>query len=62
MPRLLGRGAAIFVLCLIAGMYGCDAGHGFVKDDFAWIATSDFQTRGDPIRQLGAGTGFSGRS
>src|SRR5260370_17007480 len=58
MPRLLGRRAAVFVLWLIAGVYGCDAGHGFVKDDFAWIATSHFQTRGDLIRQLGAGTGF----
>jgi hypothetical protein len=58
MPRLLGRGAAVFVLCLIAGVYGCDAGHGFVKDDFVWIATSRFQTGGDLIRQLGAGTGF----
>jgi hypothetical protein len=58
MLRLLGRGAAVFVLCLIGGVYGCDAGHGFVKDDFAWIATSRFVTRGDLIRQLGAGTGF----
>jgi len=58
MPRLLGRGAAVSVLCLIAGVYGCDAGHGFVKDDFVWIATSRVQTGGDLIRQLGAGTGF----
>src|SRR5229473_6859022 len=58
MPRLLGRGAAAFVLCLIAGVYGCDAGHGFVKDDFVWIATSHGRTGGDLIRQLGAGTGF----
>jgi hypothetical protein len=57
-PRLLGRGAAIFVLCLIAGVYGCDAGHGFVKDDFAWIATWHIRTRGGLIRQLASGSGF----
>jgi hypothetical protein len=58
MSRLFGRGAAVFVLCLIACVYGCDAGHGFVKDDFAWIAASHIETRGDLIRRLGAGTGF----
>ena len=60
MSRLLGRGAAVSVLCLIAGVYGCDAGHGFVKDDFVWIATSHLpvRARGDLIRQFGAGTGF----
>src|SRR5438128_1866562 len=49
------RGARYVCACPAAGV---DAGHGFVKDDFAWIATSHFQTRGDLIRQLGAGTGF----
>jgi hypothetical protein len=58
MPRLPGRAAAVFVLCLIAGVYGCDAGHGFVKDDFAWIATWHLRTHGDLLRQLGAGSGF----
>src|ERR1700681_1812497 len=59
MSRLLGRAAAVSVLCLIACVYGCDAGHGFVKDDFAWIATtSHVHTDGDLIRQLLAGTGF----
>jgi hypothetical protein len=27
-------------VCLVTGIYACDAGHGFVKDDFAWILTS----------------------
>jgi hypothetical protein len=58
MSRPPGRAVVVFVLCLIAGVYGCDAGHGFVKDDFVWIATSHLQTRGDLIRRLGAGTGF----
>src|SRR4029077_17758953 len=58
MSRPRGRAAAVFVLCLIALVYGCDAGHGFVKDDFVWIATSHVRAGTDLVRQLGAGTGF----
>lgn len=45
MTTLLRRAATASVLCLLAIVYGCDAGHGFVKDDFVWIASSRDPTR-----------------
>ena len=40
MTSALRRGAVAVALFVIATVYGCDAGHGFVKDDFVWIASS----------------------
>ena len=40
------------------GVYACDAGHGFVKDDFNWILTSARRARHRSGRLLGAATGF----
>ena len=36
----LGRLLALAGLVLILSAYGCDAGHGFVKNDFGWILSS----------------------
>ena len=47
MTSLLRRGAVVVALCLLAIVYGCDAGHGFVKDDFVWIANSRVDSPGD---------------
>ena len=58
MLRLLSRSAALVALVLLVGVYGCDAGHGFVKDDFVWILTSRVQHAADLWRLLGAPTGF----
>src|SRR5262245_16060657 len=58
MRFLLSRGAAAVALLLLVGIYGCDAGHGFVKDDFGWILTSRISEAGDFGRLLGAPTGF----
>ena len=53
MSRLFTRALACGALCLIAAAYACDAGHGFVKDDFGWIlASRDWSTL------LEAPTGF----
>lgn len=40
MSRSLGRLLACAGLVLIISAYGCDVGHGFVKDDFGWILSS----------------------
>lgn len=40
MSTLLQRGAVGVALGVLVLVYGCDAGHGFVKDDFTWIAQS----------------------
>src|SRR5258706_10612841 len=58
MVRLLSRIAPLAALVLLAGVYGCDAGHGFVKDDFVWILTSRVEHAADFRRLLGAPTGF----
>ena len=52
------RGAAFVALLLIILIYGCDAGHGFVKDDFGWVVTSRLQQPSDLRNLLGAPTGF----
>ena len=39
------RAAIIIPLAVLAFVYGVDAGHGFVKDDFTWIAASRDLTR-----------------
>src|SRR5262245_57194470 len=54
----LSRGAALVALLLIILIFGCDAGHGFVKDDFGWVVTSRLQQPSDLQHLLGAPTGF----
>ena len=56
MTRVLRRGAVVVALCLIAIVYGCDAGHGFVKDDFVWIASSRLESPRDILRLVAPGT------
>jgi len=53
MSRPLARLLSFFGLALILSAYGCDAGHGFVKDDFGWILSSR-----DLSNLLDAPTGF----
>ena len=55
MTRVLRRGAVVVALCLIAMVYGCDAGHGFVKDDFVWIANSQMESPRDIVRLIAPG-------
>ena len=40
MPILLRRAAIVVSVSVLSLVYGCDAGRGFVKDDFVWIAGS----------------------
>lgn len=56
MSNVLGRGAAAVALVVIALMYGGDAGRGFVKDDFVWIANSRVDHPGDLVRLIAPGT------
>jgi hypothetical protein len=53
MSRPLGRLLAFAGLAIILSAYGCDVGHGFVKDDFGWILSSR-----DLSNLLNAPTGF----
>src|SRR5262245_24227242 len=53
MSRPLGGLLACAGLALILSAYGCDVGHGFVKDDFGWILSSR-----DVSNLLAAPTGF----
>jgi hypothetical protein len=54
---MIGVSSAAGVLLLIV-IYAVDAGHGFIKDDFQWIATSRIVVPGDLSRLLEAPTGF----
>ena len=54
---MIGVSSAAGVLLLIA-IYALDAGHGFIKDDFQWIATSRILVPADLSRLLEAPTGF----
>jgi hypothetical protein len=54
---MVGVSSAAGVLLLIV-IYAVDAGHGFIKDDFQWIATSRIVVPGDLSRLLAAPTGF----
>lgn len=47
-----------FFLIVLGTIYIPDAGHGFVKDDFVWIATSRILSVGDIPDLLVAKTGF----
>jgi hypothetical protein len=59
MTSFLRRGAVVVALCLLAIVYGCDAGHGFVKDDFVWIASSRVESPRDLVRLIApAAAGF----
>jgi hypothetical protein len=58
MFRVLARGSGLAGILLLVGVYACDAGHGFVKDDFNWIQTSRIEQAADLSRLLGAATGF----
>jgi hypothetical protein len=55
MTSVLRRGAVAVALFVIAMVYGCDAGHGFVKDDFVWIANSRVNSPGDIVRLIAPG-------
>jgi hypothetical protein len=55
MTSVLRRGAVVVALLVIAMVYGCDAGHGFVKDDFVWIANSRVKSPGDIVRLIAPG-------
>jgi hypothetical protein len=54
----VSRVPGIAGLLLLLGVYACDAGHGFVKDDFNWILTSRIERPDEIGRLLGAATGF----
>jgi hypothetical protein len=57
--RNLSSWAAIWLVAVFALVYGPKVGHGFVKDDFAWIARSDLRSIDDTHTVLfGAPTGF----
>jgi hypothetical protein len=53
MSRRLALLLASAAILVVASAYGCDVGHGFVKDDFVWILTSR-----EWSGLFGAATGF----
>ena len=55
MTSIFRGGAVVVVLFVIAMVYGWDAGHGFVKDDFVWIANSRVESPGDIVRLIAPG-------
>jgi hypothetical protein len=58
-PRIRAGLAAAVLLVLFAGIYLPSAGHGFIKDDFGWIAHSRIVSSADVPRLLQtAPTGF----
>jgi hypothetical protein len=56
MSAVLPQGALPVALSVLALVYGCDAGHGFVKDDFTWIAQSRLESPHDLVRLVLPGT------
>lgn len=51
--------AAIWLIAVFAFIYGPRVGHGFVKDDFSWIARSELRSIGHGVEVLtGAPSGF----
>jgi hypothetical protein len=50
--------AAIAVAVLFAFIYAPALGHGFVKDDFRWIAAADVHSAGDVARLFASNVGF----
>src|SRR5438093_8348090 len=50
---------AVFLVCVFCAIYGPRVGHGFIKDDFNWIATSTARGSADVSRLLWTSpTGF----
>jgi len=49
---------AIVLVVLLAAIYAPALGHGFVKDDFRWIAAADVHSRGDVARIFSTNVGF----
>lgn len=50
--------AAIVLAAVFAAIYGDALGHGFVKDDFRWIAAADVHSVGDLQRIFTTNVGF----
>lgn len=50
--------AAVLCLLTLGGLYLPDLGHGFLRDDFAWIRSSRLATLADAPRLLATHTGF----
>lgn len=61
-PHSPARGRAVasgvVLAAALATIYLPDAGHGFIKDDFVWIARSAFDAPGSVTQLLRAPTGF----
>ena len=49
---------AIVLAAVFTAIYGDALGHGFVKDDFRWIAAADVHSVGDLQRIFAANVGF----
>ena len=49
---------AIVLAAVFAAIYGDALGHGFVKDDFRWIAAADVHSAGDLQRIFATNVGF----
>jgi hypothetical protein len=50
--------AAVVICALFLGIYGDALGHGFVKDDFRWIAAADIRSPRDLQRIFSTNVGF----
>lgn len=48
----------IILVALLAAIYAPALGHGFVKDDFRWIAAADVHSPGDVARIFSTNVGF----
>ena len=49
---------AILLVALLGAIYAPALGHGFVKDDFRWIAAADVHSPGDVARIFSTNVGF----
>src|SRR5258706_5272451 len=52
------RLAVVIILALLGAIYLPDLGHGFVKDDYGWIAASRVQSLPDLVHLFTANVGF----
>jgi len=50
--------ALLALVAALAAIYGPDLGHGFVRDDFAWIETSRIESSSDVVRLFTQQPGF----